>query len=81
METVRQGAPEDFASDLHGQTYTTAKTIAAIQSCAPGLAPCGPVVQLPRDTKLLVIGPGFHNDLVKVRSNTGSYFVFREDLL
>lgn len=65
---------------LHGQTYTLTKTIAAIQGEFGDSVGVGPVVELPGEMNVTVLGPGFHASLVKVRCNAGVYFVFMDDL-
>ena len=66
--------------DVQGQTYTLCKVIAAIPLSPADTPPFGPVIQLPPQSNLTVLGPGFNDRLVSVRCNQSVYFVFVEDL-
>jgi hypothetical protein len=72
--------PEDFSSPQ--ESYTLSRKIAAIQlvSTGDGGARLGTVSQLLPGAHLDLCGTGFNERTVKVRCETGFYFVFLQDI-
>lgn len=68
--------------DYDSKTCILPRTVAAIQTTAYPVAPqqLGIVVRLPEGAKLTLLGAGFNDRTVKVRSQEAVYFVFLEDL-
>jgi hypothetical protein len=72
--------PDDCAPPQ--QTYTLSRKIAAIQLVANGCgeAQLGIVSQLLPGAHLHLCGNGFNEQTVKVRCESGFYFVFLQDI-
>jgi hypothetical protein len=68
--------------NIENDTCILSRTIAAIQTSTypTNASQLGVIVQLPCRTKLTLLGKGFNDRTVKIRSQQAFYFVFLEDL-